>query len=352
MSTSTPDQATSSAPPKAGRGSGPTLRHVAQRAGIGVGTASRVFSGNGYVSQQTREAVLNAARELDYSLHPGARALATGKTQVIALWARGIFSPFFSSIVGPVQKQTARAHYRLLIDDIGLHNKSDGIHPGQWTVDGILAMSSVQEVAKYLAAPQSAQRPIVSMGYFCHGKTDSVALDMEPAVREAMAHLLENERRDIVYLVSQGVLNEDVRTRIYGASMEAAGLPARTEVVPNVLHQDGRRTVYAHMTQWLRQNPLPQAFFCWNDDIAIATYRALREFGARVPDDVALVGCDGIEDTEYLETPLSTIITPFDQMCSTAWDLLLRRIDDPTLPIERLRLPLHFEARASSVSAP
>lgn len=327
---------------------GATLRHVARRAGVGVGTTSRVFSGNGYVSERAREAVLEAARELNYSLHPAARALATGRSQVIALWARGVFSPWFSSIVGPVQRRTAQDHYRLLIDDIGLLNDAGEIHPGQWPVDGILAMSSVQLVGRYLESPPAAQRPIVSMGYYCHGKTDFVRLDLRAAADEAMRHLLESGRQRIVYIGSEGALETDARTRAYFEAMSEAGLPPATMIVPSVLVQNGRRRARAAIQSWLQENTLPQAFFCWNDDLAIAAYRALADIGARVPGDVALVGCDGIEDTEFLDVPISTSVTPFEEMCEAAWTLLRRRMNDPAAPIEHIVLPLRFEARASS----
>ena len=64
----------------------------------------------------------------------------------------------------------------------------------------------------------------------------------------------------------------------------------------------------------------PDALFCTNDDGAIGCYRGLRDLGLRVPEDVALVGCDGIEDTEYLETPLTTIVQPVEELSRLGWE--------------------------------
>ncbi len=82
--------------------------------------------------------------------------------------------------------------------------------------------------------------------------------------------------------------------------------------------------------------------------MAIGAYRALCELGLRVPTDVALVGCDGIEDTEYLERPISTIEQPISEMCALAWDFLQRRIQEPNHPPQRVVLQPKLVIRASS----
>jgi LacI family transcriptional regulator len=95
---------------------------------------------------------------------------------------------------------------------------------------------------------------------------------------------------------------------------------------------------------------LPEAFFCHNDDIAMGVYRGLVDLGIKIPDDSALVGCDGIEDAEYLETPLSTIVQPIAEMCRHAFQLLERRISDPTSPIQEVHLYPDFVIRQSSAN--
>jgi len=77
------------------------------------------------------------------------------------------------------------------------------------------------------------------------------------------------------------------------------------------------------------------ALFCYNDAAAIGAYRALRDAGRRIPEDVAIVGCDGIEDILYLDRPLSTLALPVEAMCRTAWERMAARLADPGLPPER-----------------
>jgi LacI family transcriptional regulator len=71
--------------------------------------------------------------------------------------------------------------------------------------------------------------------------------------------------------------------------------------------------------------------------------------GLRVPQDVCIVGCDGITDTEYLETPVSTLAKPVNEMCSMAWRFLQARIADPALPLQAATLLARLEVRESSL---
>ena len=89
--------------------------------------------------------------------------------------------------------------------------------------------------------------------------------------------------------------------------------------------------------------------FCHNDDYALGALRALRELNLRVPRDVAVAGCDGVEDTEYLETPLTTIALPFDDMCGRAWAFLRERMDGYAGRPRRIRLAPELRVRGSTL---
>jgi DNA-binding LacI/PurR family transcriptional regulator len=96
----------------------------------------------------------------------------------------------------------------------------------------------------------------------------------------------------------------------------------------------------------------PDGLFCYNDDMAIAASRALYEMGLRVPDDVAIVGCNGTLETDYTTPRLSTIVQPIERMCAIAATFLKQRIADPSLPLQQIALQPHLEIRASSQRLP
>jgi LacI family transcriptional regulator len=92
----------------------------------------------------------------------------------------------------------------------------------------------------------------------------------------------------------------------------------------------------------------PDGLFCHCDELAIAAFRALRDLGLHIPTDVALIGCEGNEFMEYFDPPLSTVAMPVTDLCRAAWQLLLRRMEDPDAPAQAVILPYQLQARESS----
>ena len=104
--------------------------------------------------------------------------------------------------------------------------------------------------------------------------------------------------------------------------------------------------------EFIRGQGCPEAIFCHSDDVALGIYRGLRDMQLRVPQDVALVGCDGIQDTEYLESPITTLVQPIAEICETAWRFLLQRLENPGLDRQQAVLQPGLAIRESSRRVP
>jgi DNA-binding LacI/PurR family transcriptional regulator len=111
--------------------------------------------------------------------------------------------------------------------------------------------------------------------------------------------------------------------------------------VPEDTRAHGHETLRGHA------GTFPDALFCENDELAVGCCRALAERGLRVPDDVAVVGCDGIDEAAFLQPPLTTIVQPVDEMCRLGWEFLKRRIADRDAERRHAVLPARLEVRAS-----
>jgi len=85
-----------------------------------------------------------------------------------------------------------------------------------------------------------------------------------------------------------------------------------------------------------------------NDDLAIGSFRALRDLNVLVPDAVGLVGCDGIEDTEYMDPTITTIVQPVAEMCKKAWEYLRNRLEDPGIAQQNTTLQCKLDIRQST----
>jgi LacI family transcriptional regulator len=99
---------------------------------------------------------------------------------------------------------------------------------------------------------------------------------------------------------------------------------------------------------YIREHGRPDAIFCHSDDVAIGIYRGLCDLKLRVPDDIALVGCDGIQDTEYLECPLTTLVQPVASMCAAGWQFLVERIEESDTKPQKVVLKPSLVIRDSS----
>jgi DNA-binding LacI/PurR family transcriptional regulator len=325
-----------------------TIKDIASRLNLSTATVSKVLSGHesAFISEATRQRVLETAREMGYRPNRVARALVTGKTDIISLWAQTL-APYHTEVVNLLMDQLRPHGFDLIVTDIVKHPdwRTYCEKFPQWHVDGIIALDSPQCVKVYRQANLSVRTPLVSMGAYYVEEGDFVGVDLHSGAMEAVQHLLEAGCRRPAYLVCEyGNHLGDARYDGYMQTMRQAGI----EPLVIVAEHSSRPCARQRMLEYLDEHPCPDGLFCFNDEMAIGAYRALCERGIRVPEDVAIVGCDGIMDTEYLERPLSTVVQPVQEMCQLGWGFLYRRIQNPSAAPQQALLKAHLVVRDSS----
>lgn len=337
----------------------PTRNEVAQYAGVSGATVSRVLSNrpDAQISRDARARVLMAAKHLGYSPNSIARALVTGRTNMVALWIAELHA-YHAEVIRQIQRLLGDdgfemvicdvTRYQTAISDIGRHDESEQypIRMSSLQVDGILAVDRPDRVRSMLLANKELRRPFVSIGSHKLDAADYVAVDLRPGTIAAITHLIQSGCRRIAYVVWEYINHSgDARRDAYDETILAAGLvPEYWQFTGNTRH-----SVREELAQHAKAGSLPDALFCFNDDMAIGAYKALHDLGLRVPDDILLVGCDGLSETEYLDRPISTIVQPIEEMCRTAWRLLKNRIADPDVPLQQVILQPELVVRESSL---
>jgi DNA-binding LacI/PurR family transcriptional regulator len=326
----------------------PNINDLASRLSLSKGTVSRILNDpTAPFAAHTRTRVLSMAEELGYRPNPVARALAMGRTGSVALWIRNLRTSYRARVAQSFESQVEANDYRLVIRLYGrdaegsTQASSSQIMPE--SADGIVTHGAPPLSWTRLIGSGASRIPIVSTGTLADPETpDYVGIDLSVAAREAVELLIRPGRRRVAYLAPHDF--EDERSRAYTHIMAEAGL------APEMLLNAGeaRSSVRRFLREYIVSHGHPEAIFCMNDDTAIAAYRALIDLGLRVPEDVALVGCDGIEDTEYMPTPISTIAMPLDEMSRLAWQFLKTRLQDPDAPPQRIILPSTLIRRESS----
>jgi DNA-binding LacI/PurR family transcriptional regulator len=214
-------------------------------------------------------------------------------------------------------------------------------------VDGIVAVDASKAVQVELELLSDKAVPLVSVGTYCSQAIDNVQVDLRFGTAQVMDHLIGAGFRRIAHatFVKRNLAYESRRVG-YAEAMVAAGL--KPEFIHYPLTERQRPVTRRLIQDYLREHGKPEAIFCHSDDVALGIYRGLCDAGVSVPEEIALVGCDGIEDTEYLECPLTTLVQPVAEMCAQAWLLLQQRLEDASKPAQHVMLKPALAIRESS----
>jgi DNA-binding LacI/PurR family transcriptional regulator len=328
------------------------LRDVAARAGVSVRTVSNVVNGFAHVSPGTRRRVQQAIEELDYRPNLAARQLRRGRSDVISLVVPELDSPYFSELASIVVRAAEKRGLLVHIDQtdgdpVRERRMLDGPVRGQ--VDGVIFSPWAMTPGE--VSRRAVDVPLVMLGERSGmGQFDRVAVDNVAAARDATAHLLRQGRRHVAAIGLQPHLsNETARLRRFGYQQAlrdaGVGWDDRMEVRVRRLHRaDGAEA----LTELLGRPVECDALFCFTDQLALGAMRALAERGVHVPDDVAVVGFDDIEDGRYSVPSLTTVSPDKQQIADVALDCLLGRLADPERAVEDVVAPHRLAVRESS----
>jgi LacI family transcriptional regulator len=326
-----------------------TLKDIAERAGVSKVAVSAALSGRPgtvFLSEDTRKRVHAIADELGYTPNGAARALATGRTHLIEFWSQNVNNPFFNSVFHSARHHLLQRSYSTILFETAMPGRPKNL-PG-WPADGVMVFDFAAhraQLKEMLASRGFTGLPFVTAGSYFLETHDHVAVDLRGGVAEAVAHLRSAGARRIAYLVD-GPSRFTLNVR-YSAFLDAlARIGDEVEVVEVENHS--RAAAREGIREHVAAHGAPDALLCHDDVLAVGANRGLRDIGIRVPDDLLLVGCDGTEEVEYLECPLTTIVQPVDDICEQAARFLVARIEDPSLPLQSATLPVRLAIRRST----
>ncbi len=335
-----------------------TLKDVAQRAGVSIKTVSNVVHGYIHVTDEVRERVQMALEELNYQPNLPARYLRTGRVGVLALAIPNLSNSYFSEVSNAIIAAAATRSYTVLIDCTGGEraNESliiDGLRPH--LIDGVILSPLALEPDDL--QPQQGRAPLVLLGEHLLDVDvpyDHIANSNVAAARLATEHLLNLGRRRIASIGNQeaqsitGGAGGLRRLRGYTEALTNAGLPVDLRLIMQVEAYNQAEGARA-MQQLLALDCPPDAVFCFNDLLAIGAMRTLHEAGCRIPDDIAVIGFDDIEEARFAIPSLTTIAPDKEWIGELTVSFLLGRIDGTrTVPPERVEVPFHLIVREST----
>jgi DNA-binding LacI/PurR family transcriptional regulator len=328
----------------------PTRDDVARHAKVSGWTVSNVLNGkeDASITPETRERVRAAAQSLGYRPNSVARSLAMGKTCSIGFWMCFNYSQYRAHVLHYMQQLVRDAGFELVLRDIEDEMARD---PGftrtfQTPVDGIIAFDTPTAGAAFFQANPTFPLPFVSMGaYWARGR-DIVGVDLYAGAYDAIRHLIDTGRRRILYLLpaKDAAWDSEARARAYLTVLKDERLTPDCLWAGDISMSAARQAV----RDYILAGGNADAIFCHNDELAFGAHRALSELGIAVGEDIALIGCDGIIESEFLSPALTTIRQPVERMCQCAWEALKARLNDPNAPVTEQFLKPELVIRASS----
>ncbi len=333
----------------------PTSRDVARLAGVSRTTVSLVLNNvpDVHISPETRQRVLEAARQLNYYPDASARRLVSGKTSTIALvWHRGpdrtYRDAFLPGLLQGATHAARRYGYYVLFRPIESDEPDDAwveLARGRHT-DGLILSGPRSDDTALLDLHREGF-PLVLHGQLPGADIPSVDVDNERGAMIAVRHLLALGHRRIGMVTNAPLAYTASRQRLegYRRALEEAGIPFDEALVRygNFDEESGRQAMEA----LLALAEPPTAVFVASDMVAIGALRALREQGRRVPEDMAVVGFDDIATSRYLIPALTTVHVPAFGLGWSAAELLIRIIEGDTPNETPVRLETELVVRES-----
>jgi len=330
-----------------------TIHNVAQEAGVGIGTVSRVVNNSPDVKPATRERVLAAIHRLNYKPDPIARSMISKRTNSIGTIVPFFTRPSFMERLRGVEAVIARLERELVLYNVETSAQRDHFFrelPLHRKVDGLLIISLSPDDAAARGFRELGT-PVVLIDAYSPLLTSLVVNNVEGAY-QAVKRLIELGHRHIGFINGEIEGNFKFNTandRLIGLhrALGEAGLLFEPEQV--LISEWSRKGGKHAALQLLTQQKRPTAIFAASDVQAVGALEAARELGLRVPEQLSVIGFDGIEISELLE--LSTMQQPLQEMGELGASKLVELIENPSHPPELIRFDTKLVERRTTSPA-
>ncbi|MCH9691912.1 MAG: LacI family transcriptional regulator [Gammaproteobacteria bacterium] len=329
----------------------PNIREVARHAGVSVASVSRTLKDPDKVALKTRVRVLKAVKETGYRPNLLARKLSSGKSFTLIVLVPNIANPFFSKVIRGIEQAAQDRGYSILLGDtkgkpelehfyasMTLTNQADGL---------------IQLAGRNPFSPEDAGlAESIPMVNACERIAEDdrypvIEFENQGGANAIAQHLLELGHSRIG-VITGPMSSPVVRDRLKGfsAGMRRGGFDLSSELVVNgEFDMSSGQSAAAVL---LSVPEPPSAIFCMNDEMAIGAIHQIKTMGLLVPDDISVVGFDGIEFALYTDPPLTTIRQPAEKIGHCAVDNLCQIINGKPLSSRHIVLPFELAIGGSS----
>ncbi len=335
-----------------------TIADVARLAEVSIGTVSAVINEKNIVKPETRSAVLEAIKELNYRPQGSARTLKNKRTEhgSIGLLVRELDNPFYTAVASGVrQYASSKGYVVVLASSEGDHRYEEEVTSSFAHSDrrGAIIAPVLEGTAEieHLFRLKMINFPFVLLENVKGIQANVVSIDNIKAMKKAMKYLIDSGHSRIVHFAgpthaSHTYERIDGFRRAYSESHFAFDSEM---IVPTGAHLENGYEKCVEYLQKRRKEDYPTAIVCYNDQVALGVLAALNEMNIKVPQEISVVGNDDIPLSRYIPTQLTTVHAPMFELGVKAAEILINNIESPKpLPIQRVVLDAEFILREST----
>jgi len=327
-----------------------TLKEIAERAGVAANTVSRALNDRGGISDATKKRILKIAKEMNYIPDRIATSLRSKKSNLIGVMVPDIADSHWAEIFRGVEDVACRHDFQILLSNSKEQRSIEDRILDQFLslrVAGLLLMPSfesrelIQKIAKL-------SNPCVLINRRYIGcRIPYVMPDNVHGIRQAVSHLLERGHEIIGFLNGHpGSMTSQIRYNAFTESLRQCGIdPADC---PYGICSGTCSSAYDASLEILGRHPSMTALMCFNDLIAFGAYKAIKELGWDIPQDIAVTGFDDVEFASIVTPPLTTVHTKRYTMGQKAMELLLMSMEDKEIDPEGYIIDTELIIRGST----
>ena len=314
-----------------------SIREVAKRAGVSPATVSRVINGTARVDEEKRERVEKAIEETGFRPNELARALYRKSSKIIGVIVPDIENPFFSELAKAIEKEAYEQEYRILLcnsDDQKEKELANLQMLAQLQADGVILMTNTGEKSQ---SYEAVSMPIVFVDRRLDemGQISVIEADHYAGGKLAAEYLIACGCRKITCIRGPQELSSG-KKRYEGYREVCRQYSMKERFVDSTYkYEDGAKAA----EEVLRRYPDTDGIIACNDMTAVSVYKVLQKRGYRVPDDIQIIGFDGVKFGRFLTPELTTVAQPIKEMGKCAVQMILGTVKE--LPRDReMKFPM------------
>lgn len=321
------------------------IRDVAKKSGVSVATVSRYLNNKGYVSSAAKESIESAIQELDYRPNLVARSLSTKQTSFIGLIVPDIMNPFFPELARAVEDVALTYGYTVVLcnSDEKAEKEAHYIEMlKQKYVAGFIVATNQLQASHY----QKLDIPVVAMDRVIHESIPTVLSNNKEGARVGTSYLLDKGCKHIVCMRGPvGLRPAD--DRLLGFLEAVKGKDVTTQIVECPFHFDKSEEI---ALKFLSESNGIDGIFASSDVSAAGALKAAHSLGIAVPDDLQIVGFDGITFGGMLTPGLTTVAQDLYKMGAIATRMLIKLIEATELGKKEVQVPVELIIRGTTRS--